>query len=99
MRKEERNRGSVRVKLIWGTGNGENLSGCTVDPWLQLNWTQETGPLGRGEGGRGGERVEGRKEGYGHAPRKKRILIGGNLSSPREGGIPRDRAGYLTSPE
>ena len=41
----------------------------------------------------------GRKKGYGHAPRKKRILIGGNLSSPREGGIPRDRAGYLASPE
>lgn len=60
MRKEERNRGSVRVKLIWGTGNGENLSGCTVDPWLQLNWTQETGPLGRG---RGGEREGGRQEG------------------------------------
>lgn len=61
MRKEERNRGSVRVKLIWGTGNGENLSGCTVDPWLQLNWTQETGPLGRGRGG--GEREGGRQEG------------------------------------
>lgn len=91
MRKEERNRGSVRVKLIWGDwerGEPVRLHG---GPGLQLNWTQETGPLGG--------RREGRKEGYGHAPRKKRILIGGNLSSPREGGIPRDRAGYLTSPE
>lgn len=63
MRKEERNRGSVRVKLIWGDwerGEPVRLHG---GPGLQLNWTQETGPLGGGGGGKAGRKDTGMRLG------------------------------------
>lgn len=82
IRKERSGDEGPRVKLIWDwKPRPVRLHAAQV----QLNWTQGTGPLGGRKGSRAGRKGW---PGMRLSRRKKRILIGGNLSS-LEGGIPR----------